>query len=281
MINRNAIVVIQNLLDENTPASLIYAALECRLALERVCYERLRLAHDYISHEDIVKWQPKDIVNKILQDVDSKLASDFTMEIAIHPQDGGSSEATLEELRSLDYVLIGNHVGFDPKIIGKLWNGLSNLALHTSVPRSKDDVISCYGDSRKIREKVKEALAEISRIDKGNIMFSGVGMELSFDCNCGTKNKRRKDYLKDGKIVNCINPNCEESFVYCAEDSSFVANDIKIPCKQCERIQHIPMNVIIKLKKDQCLSFTCEMCNIKTVVEWRLAYKQEPDSQNG
>lgn len=40
---------IKALLAEGTDSSVTYAALEARLALEKVCYDRLRQRHDYIS----------------------------------------------------------------------------------------------------------------------------------------------------------------------------------------------------------------------------------------
>ena len=68
-----AISKIEELLKENSEARIIYAALECRLAIERICYERLRLAHDYISHDDLKKWQPRDIVKILIQAVEEQL----------------------------------------------------------------------------------------------------------------------------------------------------------------------------------------------------------------
>lgn len=69
---------IQKLLKENTEASVTYAALECRLAIERICYERLRLAHDYISHDDLTKWQPSGIVRTLIQELDAHAAATRT-----------------------------------------------------------------------------------------------------------------------------------------------------------------------------------------------------------
>lgn len=47
MINLDPVIErIDALLDEDTDQSVTYAALEARLALERVCYDRLRQRHD-------------------------------------------------------------------------------------------------------------------------------------------------------------------------------------------------------------------------------------------
>jgi len=77
-----SISTIEKFLDENTQASLTYAALECRLAIERICYERLRIAHDYISHDDLKKWQPQDIVKTLIQEVDGGAAETRTISIS-------------------------------------------------------------------------------------------------------------------------------------------------------------------------------------------------------
>ena len=69
MINYASIIErIQALLAEGTEQSITYAALEARLALEKVCYDRLRQAHDYISHAQLRRWQPRDVINTLMSD---------------------------------------------------------------------------------------------------------------------------------------------------------------------------------------------------------------------
>lgn len=48
-----AIDRIEKLLSENSIAGVTYAALEARLTIERICYDRLRQCHDYNPHEDL------------------------------------------------------------------------------------------------------------------------------------------------------------------------------------------------------------------------------------
>jgi hypothetical protein len=49
---------IKALLADGSDSSLTYAALEARLAIERICYERLKISHDYISADDLRTWKP-------------------------------------------------------------------------------------------------------------------------------------------------------------------------------------------------------------------------------
>jgi hypothetical protein len=52
------ISTVEALLADGTPQSITYAALECRLAIEKVCYDRLKVVHDYISPHDLRRYRP-------------------------------------------------------------------------------------------------------------------------------------------------------------------------------------------------------------------------------
>ncbi|MFK0690895.1 hypothetical protein ACFX5Q_22225 [Mesorhizobium sp. IMUNJ 23033] len=270
MINlQSSISAIENLLLEGSEASLTYAALECRLAIERICYERLRVAHDYISHDDLKRWQPRDIVNILIQEVDSKAASTFTLSVSTEPSPEGSSPPTVEEYEAMEFVPIGTHVGFNPSLLGKLWNALANLALHISVPESKDTPVDRYGDPEKIRAKVSETLDEIRRISAGTLLSSGFGEEVSFYCSCGAKNRRRLSLLKDGQTVSCINPQCDESYEYEEGSLSFGRRTFAIVCRKCGHQRDVPKKKVENLRTDQHVGFDCERCGDQILIQWR------------
>jgi len=211
---------IEKLIENGDDASITYAALECRLAIEEICYERLRVAHDYISHDDIKKWSPRDIVRILIQEVDSKAATSFTLSVSRSPISDGAEETAVEQQHNEEFVAIGEHVGFDPQKLGALWNALANLALHISLPVTKADRIQRYGDSAKTKKKVIEAFAEIKRINAGTLIWTGFGQEVSFECFCGAKNRRRLELFNDGQTVSCINPNCDETYSFVKSDTS-------------------------------------------------------------
>lgn len=266
---QSSISAIENLLQEGSEASLTYAALECRLAIEQICYERLRVAHEYISHDDLKKWQPRDIVNTLIREVDSNAAATFTFSIGSEPVQKGAPAPTAEDYENMEFLPIGTHIGFDPSKLGKLWNALANLALHISIPETKDTPVVRYGDPEKIREKVSESLAEIKRIGEGTLLMSGFGEEVSFVCSCGMTNKRRLGLLKNGQTVSCINPACEESFTYFEESLEFGHRTLAIVCQKCGSEQDVPTKKIEKLPKDKRLYFSCEGCGEEISIEWR------------
>jgi hypothetical protein len=63
------IALIDSLIEEDTERSLTYAALECRLALEYLCYERFKLVYSYLSPHDLKNWRPKYVVKQISDDM--------------------------------------------------------------------------------------------------------------------------------------------------------------------------------------------------------------------
>lgn len=264
MIDINSrIKTIDDLVSQNTPQSLAYAALECRLAIEHVCYERLRVAHNYISHEDLRgKWQPKDIVNILIQEVDENISSGFTLSISRNPAPDFEGALDNSYFEGIDYIEVGTQAGFDAKKMGVLWNALANLALHVQVPTSAADLMPAYGDSGKIGGKVAETLAELRKLAKGTMLSSGVGTEVSFLCECGTKNRRRAALIRDKQVVSCINRACSESYEveHFKDEILFARRTLPITCN-CGAIGSVPLKLVERLRYGHSICFTCTCTN--------------------
>lgn len=258
---------IDALLAEDTDASVTYAALEARLTLEKVCYDRLKHAHEYISHAELRRWQPSALVKQLIQDVDKHVAETLTLQM-------GSPVSAGIKPEDDEYVEIGTQVGFDAKLVGELWNALSNLALHVKLPKNKDDHIPDYGDRAKIKAKVEEARAEFERLAKGTMGFSGIGEQVSFDCPvCGEKNKRRAALLREAQRIYCINPTCDASFIVHkdGDEIGFQGETCDFACQGCGHMKHLPWRFFRdKLKFGDRAIFDCHQCNHRNYIEWRL-----------
>jgi hypothetical protein len=264
---------INRLLEEGTEASVTYAALEARLALEKVCYDRLRQRHDYISHDQLRKWQPGAVINTLIAEVDQHLGETVTLSMGKSPAEAGVKP------EDDDYVEIGTEIGFDPKRIAKMWQALANLALHVRLPENKSDQIAEYGDKARIREKVAEVVAELERLAKGTMTFSGLDAEVSFVCSCGEKNRRRADLLRDGQHVHCIRPDCKFTWkaLKSGDDFSFESVTVPVNCEKCSRANHMPWRVFVDMKHDEMGSFSCHTCGHKNYVQWRLTQVRPAD----
>ena len=280
---RPTIETIEKLLGEATDASTTYAALECRLAIERICYERLRFAHGYISHQDLKKWTPHGVIKTLLAEVDASVASTFTWAISEETPPDDAEEVSNESFEKFTFHDIGTQIGFDPKVVERLWNSLSGLALQVEVPANEGADISRYGNRTAIEAKVREALTEIIRISQGSLIASGMGNPetISFDCICGTKNRRRSALLVNGQTIRCINPQCDESFNYEEQESRFERRTQEFTCRKCESKSYIPVKVFEKLDKAKSVSFNCIGCNEKIYIRWLLHQAQETKPSAG
>jgi hypothetical protein len=76
---------IKVLLNEDTEQSVTFAALEARLALEKICYDRLRQRHDYISHDQLRRWQPGALMNTLMTNVDQHVTKTTIFSIGKNP----------------------------------------------------------------------------------------------------------------------------------------------------------------------------------------------------
>jgi hypothetical protein len=213
---------IRALMDDNSEASLTYAALEARLAIECICYERLKLAHDYISADDLRTWKPQYVVQTLMEMVDPKIASEYTLSIGSEPGDDPK-----------EYLEVGVQKGFDPKKLSQLWQAMGSF-LHNRLPRSRDALISHYATVEKIRPKLTEALQELDRIGQGTMMGAMVFEQVSFECRCGQSNKRAKHGLSHGATINCIREDCREQFTVEKIDDEFYFSAKTIPITCCE-----------------------------------------------
>lgn len=247
---------IKALLAEDTDASVTYAALEARLALEKVVYDRLRQRHDYISHAELAGWNPSYVVNKVITEVDPHVADTMTLMMGQTP--GAKPDED-------DYVEIGTQIGFNSKRISKQWNALAKLALHVRVPEHKDDHIADYGNKAEIRAKVDEVVTELERIAKGTMAFSGIpiGADVTFECTCGQQNKRRAALLKEGQSVSCLSPTCVRSYsVVVQDDGGFVfkLESVDVPCAACGAVHLAPQQELLKMRPGDQKLITCLKC---------------------
>jgi len=266
------IKLINSLLEQDTEQSLTYAALESRLTLEYLCYERFRLYFSYLSENDLKNWQPKHIIKQVSDEVDDNVSREFSISISDEKIDGRLPE-TKEEFESIKYTPLGNQSELKLNELHKLWNGVSNVALHIPVPSISSDSINIYGEKDKIRKKVSEVVAFLSSM-KGNLLVGGsFGEEYSFNCFvCDAKIKRPVIGLQHKKALSCINPNCQESYVIKKDkhdEFEVIRSVIKFTCLGCNEELEVPINAFKNLRFNQILNIRCGNCSTLSEVIMR------------
>jgi hypothetical protein len=263
---------IEALLAENNAASLTYAALECRLAIELICYDRLKISHKYISPKDVKDWRPQKVVDFIVEEVSSLATQEFTLSISTSSTQSTSIPITVSEYEGIEYVEVGKQIGFNPKQIGSLWYAFGNF-LHVAVPKSNHEVIYEFANSAKITAKIEAALSEIKRISIGNLLMGGSFSDVVyFDCDCGVKNKRSAELLKDGQIVSCMNVKCAATFSAIKDKEAnfiFERRMVKTECLSCNKLKAFDESSVVSLGLNRIGSFTCD-CGDVIHMGWKL-----------
>ncbi|XOZ33956.1 hypothetical protein ACMDCT_01590 [Halomonadaceae bacterium KBTZ08] len=105
---------IEALLEDGTVSTLTYAALESRFTIELICYERLMMtAYGYTSYADLQKWQPKDVVQQVVQETNELAATSLTFSVSATPVAPTKPPQPPADYESFEYVEVGTQIGFD------------------------------------------------------------------------------------------------------------------------------------------------------------------------
>lgn len=274
------IEIISQLIAEDTVESATYAALECRLAIEYLCYERLKMELDCVSYADLKGWQPNKVVSAIREMANEYVASSFTLSFAEEPKRPEDQPLTDDERKSLDYRLLGTQSEINLKKIASLWNSLSGTALHVQVPKTKSDGLNLHGELETIKAKVEECLVEFRSIAKGTILMGGWGSEVSIRCvGCNYPVKRKTEFLTEGQVISCVNPDCFESYTVekIPTGINFNRRALSMDCKKCHSPMNLPQRKAEALRNTEFYELNCPDCGAQHVIKTQWAYALVPE----
>jgi hypothetical protein len=204
----NKLKIIQQLVLEGGESQLRYAALECRFAIEEICYVRLRTAHPYIPIEKIKSWQPPKLLKFLFEEVEPSLLGGSKLSISTKPIDG-LKELQREDYEAMEWVEIGEQSLLDLPKISKLYYKISKH-LHAIMPTSDETAVNNGKDE--IGRHVQEVVEQLEVISKGKIEFFLPSKVVSFDCICGEHISRTEHSLNTAKVVSCINSACNITY---------------------------------------------------------------------
>lgn len=273
------IEVIEALLSEGSAAALTYAALECRLTIEYLCYERFKVSHAYLSPQDLKRWQPKHVVKQVSDDISELSNREFTLSVCNMDSDSNRPK-NKQDYEKLKYKKVGTQKSLNLRKLDKLWHSLSKVGLHIPVPTIHSGQISMYGDVIEIKKKVVDVVALLRDLATANLIMGGVfGEVLSFNCvACNTPIKKPKSVLELGKVViNCISPDCPESYTIekDGEGYSCERNVFEFSCQNCSSALHVPHQTFSNLRLNSVLKLRCGECASETSVIMRPLVKCE------
>jgi hypothetical protein len=250
------------------PASLVYAALELRLGLERVCYEKLRLRLGHVSAAEwLYRWQAPIVLKALEELADPHIAEDLTLHVA--KEDASVPPKT--------WLKIGDQKGVDPKQLKEWWNKLGSF-LHVRVPKAREQAISSYPDADWLRQELFEMIGALEPISLGSGDFFFASPVTTFPCSCGLTVTRVNATLSDGRVIGCINPECDKEWRVRIKENGeirFEENKIEIPiCKHCQHKRYVEEKIIRDLRFGQYIEFVCD-CGRKHRLQWGIASVDE------
>jgi len=190
---RSALKSAQSELASDEDQRLKYAALELRMAIESVTYDRaLAYKSEFPPHE-YETWQPKKVMSVLLE-IDPTADSDSTLSFGIEPSLGQNPE-TMNPL--------GTEIVFNLQIIKKHYDALGSY-LHA--PSLKQTLSGPGPNYSKMRKRCEEIASTLERVLASPVFNSTFGAFSSFDCcECKVRIRRRIPRDRDSLQIDCFN----------------------------------------------------------------------------
>lgn len=247
-------------LESDDDDRLKYACLELRFALERIAFQKLQLRLDKITREEISAWQPKRIIESLMELVDASIDQGYEIRVAPNDDEGKPLE---EEFRSL-----GSTKGINAKDIGKHWHKLGSF-LHLPMPQRKGET-PIKPDRQTLTEYLREVVSYVEAVTstKFDAHFSN---NVTFLCSsCKQSIIRNSDLLAENDVVQCQNPNCDEAYLAHVSGKEFSISRYEIPfvCPSCDYKKIFGANEILRLGRGETREISCEQCHSKYILFW-------------
>ena len=239
------------LLNSDDPDALRYASLQLRMAIEYVFYELLPLYRDELPDDITSKWQPKQIIDAILE---CDPTADQDAEIAISQSgvcdDGGDSSV----------VMVKQTKAPSKKLLKKHYHRLG-FYLHAPVDLQQPE-------EAKWRKGLTNAIDALADFEEAKIRCN-IRPLVEFDCDaCGRTLRRNRHGVEATKEMRCLNPKCNAVYDVQVDDNEtrWQLRQGHYDCPYCNEANHFSVGGI----KDGT-PITCGKCSKRVVVHSRFA----------
>lgn len=244
----------RELIDSGSAGDLQYAALELRLCLEAMTYDKLSSFGKYLPKSLLERtWQPPQLLKAMMQ-LDGNADQSFKLFMGEQVTPGVPAPA--EKMQ-----LVGEHKAFGVAWLRKHYNKLgSMLHLQPSGVTSDDE-----------RRNALVAIAgEIEEAQKGSILGMWMGETISFDCDlCGQRSTVSSHYARTTKSAYCMNPDCELEYAAHLEGNEIILSprSVTAPCRACGHENRLRPSDL----KDG-MRFTCPACKREHLIRCQWSY---------
>lgn len=243
---RNALASAQSELSSGEDQRLKYAALELRMAIESVTYDRaLAYKSEFPPHE-YETWQPKKVMSVLLE-IDSTADSDSTLSFGVEPSPGQKPEIMR---------LLGNEIVFNLKVIKKHYDALGSY-LHA--PSLKQTLSGPGPDYGKMRKRCEEIAGVLKKVLASPVFNSTFGIFSSFDCyECKVRIRRRMPRDRNSLEIDCFN--CLASYTLTRESDDQVRMDPHHQKIVCANTGCDHLTILLRREVVDGNTWTCKKC---------------------
>lgn len=211
----------RDLLATGRPIDLIYAALDLRLCLEAMTYEKLRSFENMLPPSLLDRtWQAPQLLRAMTQ-LDPSADKPVQIFAGVETTPGTPADPA-------DMHFIGDHKAFGLPWLRKQYNKLGSM-LH--VDRSDQTL-----DESKLTRDLADVAAEIGEAQQGSILGSWFGEIVPFNCQlCGQKSMANLHFIETERRANCLNPSCEAEYNASPTEGGavFLLRAIQAACPHC------------------------------------------------
>lgn len=227
---------------------LIYAALELRMTIEAIAYDKLRIYAPRLPAAVLDRWQPPQAIKALLE-FEPHAESHFRVRICAETEFG---------VPSGDWLDMGEHRSLKLRWVRKAYHKLGSY-LHAPSP-SAAALAPGNQDMVTLRSAL-DAIVVVLRPVVDSTIESSVANTIQFDCTvCGAPILRNAESATETHKAVCLQPTCAaEHSVSFASDGSFVARleATEFECLKCDH-----PNTLEDRKLDVGYRFTCRECGV-------------------
>lgn len=247
-------------LEKRVDSALKYAALELRMAMEAVTYDRAAAFKEEFPTEEYDTWQPKKVM-AVLLEIEPMADKDGTIAFGLEEEYGVPAK---------QMTLLGTETVLNMAVLKKHYDALGSF-LHILTIKSTNAGKTVNHD--KLRKRCEEIKTYLDRVLSSTVFNSTLGIFSSIECvECGKKIRKRIPQGENTIKVECSN--CEASYrVSCsgANHSIWEPMQQEMECanKECTK-------KIVVWEKEIRLGakWTCPECKGKNSFVLGIAYEK-------
>jgi hypothetical protein len=205
MLNRSRderLARAKDILAAGPTGELEHAALELRMCIETMTYEKLNAARQYLPESIFRIWQAPQALKALLQ-FDDIADQGFTLHMGDEVTPGEPSRP------DQDWKLVGEHRTFSTKWLTKNYNKLGSM-LHSPI----EPVELGNSELGERHKYLLEIVTEIERVQAATILSWFMATQM-FSCECpycGGKVSASRHYIETMKSATCLNWQCNAEF---------------------------------------------------------------------